>query len=323
MFKRQLLKLSLLIGSAFISVPCFSQQWSPNKSIKLIVPYAAGGPADTLARVLASKMSPSLGQSVVVENRAGAGGVIGVDAAIKAPADGYTLSVTAQGPLAGMPNLSKTPYGLSDMQFITMIAKIPSVLAVSSKVDINSAAAFIQRAKSQPGKLNYGSSGAGTTQHIGMELLKDASNTYITHIPYRGAAPVIAALLAGDIDVTMVDVLPILPHVNSGAARVLAVAAAQRLPQLPQIPTTIELGLGSVQMETVYGVVAPKGLPTNIANRLRESILAAVNSLEVRELLVRQGATAATGSGEAYQTAMQIESEKYKRIITKAKIFLE
>lgn len=321
--KCQFFNYFLLLASIFIATPSFSQQWVPNKSIKLIVPYAAGGPADTLARVLASKMSPSLGQTVVVENRAGAGGVIGVDAAIKALADGYTLAVTAQGPLAGMPNLSKTPYGLTDMQFITMIAKIPSVLAVSSKVGIESVASLLQLAKSQPGKLSYGSSGAGTTQHIGMELLKDASNTFITHIPYRGAAPVITALLAGDIDVTMVDVLPILPHVNSGAARVLAVAAAQRLPQLPQVPTTAEVGLGSVLMETVYGVVAPKGLPANIADKLRESIVAAVNSPEVRELLVRQGAAAATGSGDTYQTAMQTESEKYKRIIAKAKIVLE
>lgn len=316
------LALTLAAGLLVAAPAARAQAW-PAKPIKLIVPYAAGGPTDSLARLLATKMQPSLGQPIVVDNRAGAGGTIGVDATAKAAADGYTLALVAPGPLAGMPNLMKAPYALDDLQFLTLVAKIPSVLVVNSKSGIDSVDALLKKAKSAPGKLSYSSAGAGTTPHIGMEIFKDQAKVSILHIPYKGAAPAITALLAGEVDVAMVDLLPVLPHVNSGALKVLAVAGSTRAPQLGNVPTTRETGLPGVVMETTYGIIAPKALPPEIAAKFREAVVAAVNGPELKQLLQQQGALPVTSTSAEYQKLMQSEAAKWKDIIGKAKITLE
>src|SRR3954470_20559785 len=215
---------ALALTGSFTALPAAAQTW-PARPLKLIVPYAAGGPTDAIARLLATKMQATLGQAVVVDNRAGAGGTIGVDATAKAAPDGYTFALVAPGPLAGMPNLMKAPYALEDIQYLTLVAKIPSVLVVNSKSGIDSLEALVAKAKAEPGKLSYSSAGPGTTPHIGMEIFKDQAGVHILHVPYKGAAPAVTALLAGEVNVTMVDLLPVLPHVTSGALKVLAVAA--------------------------------------------------------------------------------------------------
>ncbi|MEY4757960.1 MAG: hypothetical protein RJA34_2858 [Pseudomonadota bacterium] len=298
-----------------------AQVW-PNRPIKLVVPYAAGGPDDALARQLATKMQLSLGQSVVVDNRAGAGGAIGVEATVKAAPDGYTLALVATGPLAGMPNLTKTSYSLDDIQFLTLAAKIPSVVIANSKSGLDSISALLTKAKGQPGKLNYSSAGPGTTPHIGMEILKSQANISLLHIPYRGAAPAITALLGGEVELSMVDLLPALPHIKSGAFKALAIAGTSRSPLLPDVPTTAEAGLPGVTMETTYGLIAPKDLAPAIANQIRDAAIAAVNSSEVKQWLQQQGAIPGTSTAAEYQQAMKAESEKWKGIILKANITL-
>jgi tripartite-type tricarboxylate transporter receptor subunit TctC len=316
------LALTLLAGLLASSPAAWAQAW-PARPIKLIVPYAAGGPTDSIARMLGTKMQANLGQPIVVDNRAGAGGTIGVDATVKAPADGYTLALVAPGPLAGMPNLMKAPYSLDDVQFLTLVAKIPSVLVVNSKSGIDSLEALVAKAKSEPGKLSYSSAGPGTTPHIGMEIFNDQAGVRILHIPYKGAAPAVTALLAGEVQVTMVDLLPVLPHVKSGALKVLAVAGTARAPQLPGAPTTVEKGLPGVIMETTYGIVGPKALPPQIADKFREAAVAAVNSPDMKQLLLQQGALPVTSTSAEYQKLMQSEAVKWKDIIGKAKITLE
>ena len=320
---RRRLTAAIALTGLLAFLPAAQAQAWPAKPLKLIVPYAAGGPADAIARVLATKIGASLGQPVVVDNRAGAGGSIGVDATVKAPADGYTFALVAPGPLAGMPNLMKAPYTLDDIQYLTLVARIPSVLVVNSKSGIDSLEALVKKAKSAPGKLSYGSAGPGTTQHIGMEIFKDQAGVSVLHVPYKGAAPAITALLGGEVDVTMVDLLPVLSHVNSGTLKVLAVAASSRAPQLPNAPTMAEQGLPGVTMETTYGLIAPRSLPADIAARLREAAVAAVTAPEMKQLFLQQGALPVTSTPAEYQRLMRAESDKWKTIIVKAKITLE
>jgi tripartite-type tricarboxylate transporter receptor subunit TctC len=311
-----------LVGGLFTGPAAQAQEW-PARPIKLIVPYAAGGPTDAIARLLATKVGAALRQPVVVDNRAGAGGTIGVDATAKAPADGYTFALVAPGPLAGMPNLMKAPYTLGDLQYLTLVAKIPSVIVVNRKSGIDSLDALVKKAKAEPGKLSYSSAGPGTTPHIGMEIFEDQAGVDMLHVPYKGAAPAITGLLGGEVQVAMVDLLPVLAHINGGALKALAVAATARAPQLPNVPTTAEQGLPGVTMETTYGIVAPKGVPAAIAAKVRDAFVAAVEAPETKQQFLQQGALPVTSTAADYQHLMQAESDKWKNIIVKAKITMQ
>ncbi|QJW83930.1 tripartite tricarboxylate transporter substrate binding protein [Ramlibacter terrae] len=197
------------------------------------------------------------------------------------------------------------------------------MLVVNGKSGIASLEDLVKRSKAEPGKLTYSSAGPGTTPHIGMEIFKEQAGVNLLHVPYKGAAPAVTALLSGEVNATMVDLLPVLPHVNAGTLKVLAVAAGSRAPQLPDAPTTAEKGLAGVTMETTYGIIAPKSLPPAIATKLREAIVAAVNAPEMKQQFLQQGALPVTSTPAEYQKLMQAESDKWKNIIVKAKISLE
>ena len=265
----------LCLAIAALSVTAQAQAW-PTKPIRLIVPYAAGGPADVIARVVAKKVGSDVGQTIIVDNKGGAGGTIGVDAALKSAPDGYTFALVAQGPLAGMPNLMKVPYSLGDVQYLTFVARGPAVIVVGKDVAANSLPELVKLAKASPGKLNYGSAGPGTRPHIGAELLKQEAGIEMTHVPYKGAAPVVTALLGGEVQLAVVDLLNVLPHLTTGKLKILAVAGPSRAPQLPNVPTTKEAGLPGVVMDTNYGVIAPPGVPADVQKKFREAIVAAV-----------------------------------------------
>ena len=315
----------LCIAAAALSVAgqaAQAQAW-PNKPIRLIVPYAAGGPTDVIARLLAKKAGTELGQTIVVDNKAGAGGTIGVDAAVKAAPDGYTFALAAPGPLAGMPNLTKVPYAPGDVQYLTLVARIPAVIVVGKDTGIDSLPDLVKKAKAEPGKLNFSSAGPGTTPHIGAELLKQEAGIDIVHVPYRGAAPAVTALLAGEVQLAVVDLLPVLPHVAAGKLRIVAVAGTARAPQAPDAPTTKEMGLPGVLMDTHYGVIGPVGLPADVQKKFRDAIVAAVQSPEIRDELLKQGAIAITSTPQDYRALMQAEFDKWRTVITKGKITLE
>ncbi len=299
-----------------------AQAW-PIKPIRVVVPYAAGGPADVIARLVAKKAGDTLGQTVIVENKAGAGGTIGVDAALKSAPDGYTFALTAQGPLAGMPNLMKAPYAIADIQYLTLVARGPAVVAVSKKVQADTLADLVKLAKAQPGKLNYGSAGPGTTPHIAGELLKQEAGISMTHVPYKGAGPAVTGLLGGEIDLAVVDLLNVLPHVAAGNLKVLAVASPSRAPQLPNVPTTKEAGLPNLVMDTSYGVIAPPGIPADVQTKFRDAIVGAVQSADLKEQMNKLGVVPLTTTGQDYKAAVQAESDKWKRVISTAKITLE
>lgn len=322
MHRRTFAALIAALGPCVAGGAAWASDW-PAKPLKLIVPYAAGGPTDAIARMIGTKMAASLGQAVVVDNRAGAGGTIGVDATAKSPADGYQFALVAPGPLAGMPNLTKVPYSLDQLEFLTLAARIPSVIVVSRKSGITSLEQLIAKAKAAPDTLNYSSAGAGTTPHIGFELFKRETGTAIMHVPYKGAAPAISAVLSGEVQMTMVDLLPILPFAANGNLVVLAVAGKTRAPQLPDVPTTLELGLPNVQMETTYGLLAPKGIPAAVQTRLRDAAVAAINSPEMKAQFLKQGAIAATSTSAEYRSLMQAESDKWRGVIASARITLD
>ncbi len=314
--------LAAAAGGLAASGAARAQEW-PARPLKLVVPYSAGGPTDAVARILATRMGSALGQPVTVDNRAGAGGVIGVDAVAKAPPDGYTFALVAPGPLAGMPNLTRTPYAPADLQYLTLAARIPSVIVVGRASGIATLQQLIDRAKQSPDKLNYSSAGAGTSPHIGFELFKRETGTKLVHVAYKGAAPAITAVLAGEVQATMVDLLPVLPHVAGGNLVVLAVAGPSRAPQLPEVPTTAELGFPGVLMETTYGLVSPKELPPAVHKRLRDAAVAAIQAPDIQAQFLKQGAIAATSTGAEYQRLMQAESDKWRGVIASAKISLD
>ena len=299
-----------------------AQAW-PAKPIRLVVPYAAGGPADVIARLVAKKAAEGLKQTIIIDNKGGAGGTIGLDAALKSPPDGYTFALTAQGPLAGMPNLMKVPYALADVQYLTLVARGPAVIVVGKNVPANDLADLIKLAKASPGKLNYGSAGPGTTPHIGAELLKQEAGIDISHVPYKGAAPAVTGLLGGEIQVAMVDLLNVLPHVKAGTLKVLAVASPNRAPQLPDVPTTKEAGLPDVVMDTTYGVIAPAGVPADVQQKFRDALVAAVQSNDVKDQFLKQGVIAMTATPQEYKAMMQAEFDKWHRVVAKGKITLE
>jgi tripartite-type tricarboxylate transporter receptor subunit TctC len=309
-------------GLSSTSLVAHAQAW-PAKPIRLVVPYAAGGPTDVVARLVAKKVEGAIGQTIIVDNKAGAGGTIGVDATLKAPADGYTFALAAPGPLAGMPQLMKVPYSLSNVDYLTLVARIPAVIVVNANSGISSLADLVSKAKASPGKLAYSSAGAGTTPHIGAELLKQEAGIDLLHVPYKGAAPAVTALLGGEVQLAMVDLLPVLQHVAAGKLKILAVAGAARAPQAPDVPTTKEAGLPNVLMDTNYGVIAPTGLPADVQKKFREAVVAAVQSPDLKEQLLKQGAVPVTSTPDEYRALMQGEFDKWKKVVTKGKITLE
>jgi tripartite-type tricarboxylate transporter receptor subunit TctC len=299
-----------------------AQAW-PAKPILLIVPYAAGGPSDAIARMLAKRVGTQLGQPVIVDNRAGAGGTIGVAAMVKAAPDGYTFAFTGPGPLAGMPNLMKMPYAQTDYEYVTLAARVPSVIVVSQGSGISSLSDLVNKAKAAPGKLNYGSAGNGTTPHIGAELLKLEAGVDVTHVPYKGAAPAVTALLGGEVQLAMVDVTPVLQHVKAGKLKALAVAGASRAAQLPDVPTTKEAGLPGVQMDTNYGLIAPKGVAPDVLKKMREAVATALQSDEIKDQFAKQGAVAVGSPAQEYARLMAAEHDKWRSVVTRAKITLD
>jgi tripartite-type tricarboxylate transporter receptor subunit TctC len=295
----------------------------PTRPIRLIVPYAAGGPTDVIARLIASKIGPALGQTVVVENKPGAGGTIGVDNMVRSQADGYTIALAAPGPLAGMQTLMKVPYSLDDIQYLTLVARIPAVIAVNGKAKYATLQDLVNDAKERPDQLNYGSAGAGTTPHIGGELFKQEAGIKIVHVAYKGAAPAVTAVLANEVQMTMVDLTPVLAQVASGGLKVLAIAGKNRAPQLPNVPTTAEAGLPGVLMDTNYGIIAPKGTPPEVSKKLRDAIVAALQDADLKDSFSKQGAQALTSTQTEYRDLMTQENLKWQKVVARGHITLE
>ena len=243
----------------------------PSKPVRLIVGFPAGGPADIFGRTFAQGLSAGLGQTVIVENKSGVGGVLGIDMVAKASPDGYTLGFNNQGSVSMAPYaLSRMPFNPNkDLALITTVVKVPEVVVVNPSLPVSSLAELIAHARANPGKINFGSAGAGGITHLACELLKAEARIDILHVPYKGAAPAVSDLLGGQVNMGIFDIPVVLPHIQSGKFKALAVTSARRAPSLPDVPTTAEVGYPKVISDNWYGLVAPAGSSAFTTRRSR------------------------------------------------------
>ena len=318
--------LAALFGSiALAMAPHASAQQYPAKPIKIVVTFAAGGGADFVARVIAAKLQEPLGQSVVVENRAGAGGAIGAEFVAKSPPDGYTLLLGAAGTLTILPNLQeKVPFdSVKDFVPIALAGSSPFVLAVSPTVPANTVAELTALAKANPGKMNFGSSGNGGAPHLAGELYKSMTGIDIVHVPYKGLAPAITDLLGGQLQILFAGVGLIAPHLKAGKLKALAVTGKERSSVLPELPTMIEAGVPGYQAGTWYGILAPVGTPSAIVTRLNGELLKVIATPEIKTQFAVQGIEPAGGRPDQFGVLIRDDAARWGKLIKEANIKAE
>ena len=295
----------------------------PNRPVRLIVTVPPGGAADFIARLVGGKLAESLGQPVLVDNRAGAGGTIATESVARAPADGYTLlqnSITTHG--VGPHLYAKLPYDpVKDFAPVTGLALLPLIMAINAELPAKSVDELVRYSKSHA--LNFASSGNGGAPHMAAELFKSETGASLTHVPYKGSGPAVADLVGGRVQI-MFDAAPsLIQHVKSGKLRVLAAASARRNPLLPEVPTFAELGYPKIAVSLWYGLLAPAGTPRAVVDRLNRETVKALQTAEVRERLLAQGAEPMPGSPEAFASFMQEESAKWAPIVKQAGVKLD
>ena len=290
----------------------------PTKPVRMIVPFPAGGPADIFGRALAHGMSTELGQPVIIENIAGVGGVLGVERGVKSAPDGYTLVFNSASPLVIAPfSLTRLPYDIKrDIALITLVVRVPEVLAVHPSLPVGSFAELVAYAKANPGKVNFGSAGAGSITHLAGELLKSEAKIDIVHVPYKGAAPAVTDLLGGQVQMGIFDVPVLLGHIRSGKLKVLAVTSANRAATLPEVPTTAELKYPNVNSDNWYGLVMPGATPAEIRKRVQAAAMSALHSATVQEQFAKVGGVASPTTPQEYAKLIETEQAKWGRIVT-------
>jgi len=289
----------------------------PAKPIRLVVPFPAAGTTDILAREVAQRLSVLWGQSVVVDNRPGAGGNIGSDLVAKSAPDGYTLLMGTVGTHAINPSLySKMPYDhVKDFTPVILVAGVPNVLEVTPSLPVNSVADLIKLAKEKPGQLNFASSGSGTSIHLSGELFKAMAGVDMTHVPYKGSAPAITDLMGGQVQL-MFDNLPSsLGQIKAGKLRAIAVTSAQRAAALPNVPTIAESGVPGFEASSWFGILAPAGTPPAIVARINADVNQWLQSAEAKDKLLAQGAVAAGGTPADFAAHIRAETEKWAKVV--------
>jgi tripartite-type tricarboxylate transporter receptor subunit TctC len=320
--KRMVLRLLAAASFALAAgAPVHAQSW-PTKPVRIVVPFPAAGTTDIVARSLGAELQKTWGHPVVVDNRPGAGGNIGADAVAKSPADGYTLLMGTVGTHAinqalFMHNGQKMPFDpVKDFVPITLCAAVPNVMVINPKLPVNSVAEFIQYAKANPGRLNMASSGNGTSIHLTGELFKTVTGTYMVHFPYRGSAPAITDLIAGNMNV-MFDNLPsALPHIKSGRLKALAVTSRNASAALPGVPTLEQSGgLKDFDASSWFGLFAPAGTPRAIVDKIQADVAKALSLPELRERFVGQGAEPGGGTPDQFAAFIKSESDKWARVV--------
>lgn len=317
--------VSLAMLIAGLATDASAAQPYPSQPIKLIAPYPAGGPADIRARWLADKLRPVLGQSIIVDNRPGAGGTIGTETAAKSPPDGYTLVIVHQGTLAMAPHIyPHVGYDpLRDFAPVARLDSSPMMLAVHPAVHANSVTELLRLAKDNPGVLNFGSAGAGTPPHMAGELFRRMAHIDVVHIPYKGAAPALMDLMGGRLTYTIDNMAIQLPQVRAGTIRALAVTGSQRLATLPDIPTVSESGLAGYEYETWMGVSAPVGTPAEIIDRLNLEIAKILATPDARAWFAAQGGVPVIETPEQFARLIKTEHARWGVIIREAGIKIE
>ena len=307
-----------------LSAPASTQGY-PERPIKLVVPFPAGGPSDFFSRILGHGLSAELGQQVVLENRAGAGGVTGVDSVAKSPPDGYVIGLTSGSVLSAIPFMT-TKFAFDwqkDLSLLTLVARVHEVLVVQPSVPVDTLQELVTYAKYNPRKISFGSAGTGTFTHLAVELLKIEANIDLVHVPYRGAAPAVNDLLGGHIDMIVLDVSVLLPHIRSGAIKALAVTSATRSDALPDVPTTGEAGFKTVLSDNWYGLIAPAGLAVEVGDKLRKAAISTLHSAELKKLFEIQDAVPSPSTLEEFTAFVKGERAKWEPVVTAVGIKLD
>ena len=300
-----------------------AQAW-PQKPIIVVVPFAAGGGTDAFGRPLAQQLDTQLGQRVLIENRAGAGGTVGASQASKAAPDGYTFFMGAAHHTIAPAIYPKLDYDLEkDFIPIALVAQPPQVVVVNPKVPANTLAELIAYAKANPDKLNYASAGAGTTHHLAGELFKLLTKTQIRHVPFRGAGPAMQDLVAGHVDVMFDGLGTSATQINGGALRALALAAPKRSPAVANVPTAAEAGLNSYEVSTWYAIWAPKGTPPEIVERMKKEIATALQSALVKDAWARNGSDVSSLAGAEFAAFVKSEIARWGKVVKDADVKLE
>lgn len=314
----------LALAAQGVARPALAADW-PTKPLRLIVPYAPGGGADAVARILARHVGDSIGQSIIVENRGGAGSIIGTDMVAKAEPDGYTLLLGQSGPISINPAVYKTlPYDpAKDLVAITMTNSYPYVLVINSKLPATTLKEFVELGKSKPGSMNYGTTGVGAANHLMSELFCDKAGVKMTHIPYRGTALAVADLVAGQVTMVFGDPVSVLPHMKAGTLRAVAVTSPQRSPVAPEVPTMAESGYPGVEAVAWHGILAPARTPQPVIDRLNAEIVKALQNPEIKDVLSKQAMQPVGNSQAQFNAFLKKDIAMWKEVAAAAKVSVE
>jgi tripartite-type tricarboxylate transporter receptor subunit TctC len=316
--------VSVRIGAGLCAVLfalCACAQDYPSRPVRIVVPFSPGGPNDIIVRLVARKLAETWGQPAVVENRPGAGGNIGTDFVAKAPPDGHTLLSVGPGSLIINPLIGKVPYDTArDFAPVTLMARAPNALVAHPSLPASSVRELIALARSQPGRINYGSGGNGSTPHLAGALFAAMAGIELTHVPYKGTAPAMADLIGGQVQIAFLGIPTVLPHLKSGKLRVLAVTGKRRSPELAGVSTVDEAGVPGYELSPWYGLLAPAGTPRAIVARLSAEVTGIVRAAEMKEKLAVQGAEVAGGSPEEFAAVIQADSLTWSRVVKDAGI---
>jgi tripartite-type tricarboxylate transporter receptor subunit TctC len=303
----------IVIASAHAQAPAAY----PSKPIRIVVGFPAGGPADIFGRAIAQKLTEVTGQQVVVDNRAGAGGIVATENVAKSPADGYSIYLASSAVLSFYANLyDKLPYDLNrDFVPVMIAVKVPEMLVAHPSLPVKTAREFVALAKAKPGQMSYGSTGNGNMPNLAMESFKIAAGVNILHVPYKGAAPAVIDLLGGHVQCTILDLPVLLPHVQGGKMRALAIATAKRATPLPDVPTMAEAGYPSVNADNWYGIVVASATPKDVVAKLHAALVTTLQSADTKQRLASQGANAVTSTPEELAAFMREETAKWGKVI--------
>jgi tripartite-type tricarboxylate transporter receptor subunit TctC len=308
------------LALAFLIVPAaaFAQAF-PSKPVRFVLPFPPGGPSDILGRALAQKLSEQLGQSVVPDNRPGAGGNLGAELVAKSPADGHTLLLSSPSIAISPALYGKLNYDpIKDLAPIARVASIQNIMLVHPSVPAKSLKEFIALARSNPGKLNFGSGGAGTTNHLASEILKSLTKIDMVHVPYKGSNQAMLGLMGGQVDMVVIAVPPAVPQIKAGKVRPLAVLADERVSTLPEVPTAKQAGVANFEVAVWYGILATGGTPREVITRLHAEITKALAAPDVRERLLNAGIDPWPNSPEQFAAFIRSETERYAKVIKSA-----
>jgi tripartite-type tricarboxylate transporter receptor subunit TctC len=314
----------IFLGVFCVPAMASAQAPYPAKAIRLIVPLAAGGPSDTSARILAPKLSETIGQNIVVDNRPGASGIIGTEITVKSPPDGYTIALVSNTLSLNPAMFHKLTYDNErDVMPVSLLAMTPYILSVHPSLPVKSVKELITLARSRPGELNHASAGAGTGPHLAMEVFAQRAGIKVQQIIYKGGGPAMIDFIAGHTQLMLTNMMIVLPHSRGGRVRALAVSSGKRSPVVPDTPTIQESGITDFEEGGQHGVIAPAGLPREVLGKLHGAIVAAMRSAEVTRRFTDDGSTIVASTPEEYRALIRRETAKWARIVKAAGIAVQ